>query len=109
MRVALHSEVTPGRLADYLDRHRRVPDDLVELFGRAGITDWTIWRSGERLFHLVECEDFEQAMAVVKADPADARWQGDIGRFVAGFLGPDAEPGYAPLGQVWRLSEQDPM
>jgi L-rhamnose mutarotase len=83
-----------------------VPDELRALFDRAGIRDWTIWRSGDRLFHLVECEDFEEAMRVIRADEADQRWQENIGRFIDGFLGPDGAAGYAPLDQVWRLEEQ---
>lgn len=57
MRVALHSEIAPGAVEEYRDRHHRVPDELVALFERAGIRDWTIFRSGHRLFHLVDCDD----------------------------------------------------
>lgn len=106
MRVALHSVIAVGAIDDYVRRHGRVPDELAALFARAGIRDWTIWRSGDRLFHLVDCDDWEAAMAIVRADPADARWQADIGRFVAGFRGPDGEDAYAPLGAVWSLSQQ---
>lgn len=106
MRIALHSTLRPGAAAAYLREHAKVPDELRALFDRAGIRDWTIWRSGDRLFHLVECEDFEEAMRVIRADEADQRWQENIGRFIDGFLGPDGVAGYAPLDQVWRLEEQ---
>jgi L-rhamnose mutarotase len=106
MYVALHSVIRDGAIDQYVARHARVPGELRALFGRAGIRDWTIWRSGDRLFHLVECDDFTRAMQIVKADAADARWQADIGRFVAGFRGPDGEDAYAPLARVWSLAEQ---
>lgn len=106
MRVALHSTLRDGAIDDYLREHARVPDDLRELFGRAGIRDWAIWRSGDRLFHVIECDDFDEAMRVIRADEADARWQAHIGRFVEQFLGPDGEIGYLPLETVWSLEAQ---
>lgn len=96
MRVALHSEILPGAVEEYRSRHQRVPEELAALFERAGIHDWTIFRSGQRLFHLVDCDDWGRAMAVVRSDPADARWQADIGRLVATFLDADGSEGYAP-------------
>jgi L-rhamnose mutarotase len=106
VRIALHSTLRSGAVADYLREHARVPDDLRALFDRAGIQDWTIWRSGDRLFHLVECDDFEEAMQIIRADDADRRWQEHIGRFVDDFFDSDGRPGYVPLETVWRLDEQ---
>lgn len=106
MKIALHSVLTSDSRDDYRREHARVPDDLARLFARAGIRDWTIWRSGDRLFHLVDCDDWEEAMRIVKSDPADERWQAHIGRFVAGFRGPDGDEGDAPLEQIWSLTEQ---
>jgi L-rhamnose mutarotase len=106
MRLALHSVLVTGAEADYRREHSRIPAELAAVFGRAGIHDWTIWRSGTDLFHLVECDDWDAAMQIVQADPADARWQAHIGRFVASFRGPDGEEGDAPAEQVWSLTEQ---
>ena len=104
--IALHSTIRAGAIEDYRARHAQVPDELRALFDRAGIRDWRIWRSGDRLFHVVECEDFEQSMDVVDPDPANERWQADIGRFVDQFFGPDGAPGFEPLEEVWSLEEQ---
>lgn len=106
MRIALHSVIVGGAVDDYRTAHARVPDELAALFEKAGIHDWSIWRSGDRLFHLVDCEDWEHAMQVVQGDPADDRWQAQIGRFVAGFRGPEGEDAYEPLEQVWSLATQ---
>jgi L-rhamnose mutarotase len=106
MRVALHSIIREGMEAGYEAAHARVPDELAESFARLGIHDWTIWRSGDRLFHLVECDDFDAAMRALDTDAANARWQATIGEYVDHFEldGPVAAP--EPLPQVWRLSEQ---
>ncbi len=107
MRVALHSEIVEGRVASYALRHARVPDGLVETFARIGIHDWTIWRSGRRLFHLVDCDDWSAANAELDRDPANAAWQRDIGRFVEVFRATDGSEGYVPLDAVWSLATQN--
>lgn len=106
MRIALHSVIVEGAIDDYRSHHARIPEGLRDLFGVAGIEDWTIWRSGRNLFHLVECDDFEAAMRVVNASSVNDEWQADIGRFVEGFYGPDGEDGSTPIEQVWALSAQ---
>ena len=106
MRIALHSVAREGAIDDYVAHHARVPEELVAVFERAGIHDWTIWRSGDRLFHVVDCDDWDTAMAVVGADPANDRWQADIGRFVGFYRGPEGDRAFAPLHQVWGLTDQ---
>ncbi|WP_341976409.1 L-rhamnose mutarotase [Microbacterium sp. LWO13-1.2] len=107
MRIALHSVIVDGSIDQYRSRHARIPDDLRALFAEAGIHDWTIWRSGRNLFHVVDCADFDRAMSVVESAPANAAWQKDIGRFVEGFYGPDGEVGFLPIERVWSLEEQN--
>ncbi|MFJ8790637.1 L-rhamnose mutarotase [Streptomyces sp. NPDC102462] len=106
MRVALHSEIREGAVDLYRERHLRIPDDLVAVFGRLGIHDWTIWRSGRRLFHLVDCDDWDAASAALPQEPADQAWQRDIGRFVELFRDADGEEGAGPLELIWDLAAQ---
>lgn len=106
MRVALHSTIVEGSVDEYRAQHATIPADLRALFGEAGIRDWTIWRSGCHLFHLVECDDFAHAMSVVEPHPANIAWQQDIGRFVEAFHGPDGEEGFAPIEEVWSLENE---
>lgn len=106
MRVALHSTIREGAIDEYRAHHARIPDELRALFERVGIHDWVIWRSGDRLFHLVDCDDFEAAMAAIDADPANDRWQADIGRFVDRFFGADGTASFSPLDEVWSLDGQ---
>ncbi|MFF1571663.1 L-rhamnose mutarotase [Leifsonia sp. NPDC058292] len=106
MRVALHSVLREGHETGYLDAHAAVPDDLVASFERLGIHDWSIWRSGRDLFHLVECDDFVAAMDALDTDPANERWQAFIGPFVDHFV--TSADGHAgmPLDSVWTLQSQ---
>jgi len=103
MRVALHSVLRPGHEDAYERDHAAIPGDLVATFARIGIHDWQIWREGEHLFHLVDCDDFDAAMAALASDDANMRWQEYIGAHVAGFL-PHGDP--SPIRPVWRLTRQ---
>ena len=97
--VALRSRLRPGYEEGYDEAHVRIPDDLLVAHRRAGIRDWTIWRSGRELFHLVECDDLEAAFRELERDPANERWQAFIGGYVEQF-----DP--TPLRLVWRMGEQ---
>jgi L-rhamnose mutarotase len=106
MRVALHSLVREGLEDGYDHTHETVPAELLDSFARVGIHDWTIWRSGRNLFHLVDCDDFEAAMAALDSDPANARWQADIGPFVDHFESFGQGHGGLIVPRVWSLAEQ---
>jgi L-rhamnose mutarotase len=106
MRVALHSEIRDGHIAGYVEHHRVIPDSLCELFATVGISNWSIWRSGLRLFHLVECDDWDAAITQIENHPANLEWQANIGRFVELFRDSDGDSTMAPLDLVWSLESQ---
>jgi len=106
MIVALHSVLKDGAEAEYTREHQRIPDDLAASFERIGIHDWTIWRSGRDLFHLVDCDDYVAAMQALVGDPADEAWQARIGVYVDHFVGEEDGPSGQMLPRVWRLREQ---
>jgi L-rhamnose mutarotase len=97
--VALRSLLREEGEDDYDAAHVRIPHDLVEAHRRAGIHEWTIWRSGRDLFHLVECDDLEAAFHELSRDPANDRWQAFIGGYVERF-----DP--TPMRLVWRMGDQ---
>jgi L-rhamnose mutarotase len=105
MRIALHSVLREGREEDYDREHAAVPDDLLAALLRAGVRDWTIWRSGRHLFHLVDADDFARALDVLAGDPADRAWQRHMAPLVEGFE-PGADERTGALSKVWNLREQ---
>jgi L-rhamnose mutarotase len=105
-RLALHSRLIPGTEEAYELEHARVWPELIAVMRAAGITDWSIWRSGRDLFHLVVSDDFEAAVAQLKTDPVDQRWQQHMSQFVEGFAqNPEGVAGQS-LRHVWTMSEQ---
>jgi L-rhamnose mutarotase len=106
MEVVLHSVLKDGQERDYESAHAEVPGDLMLSLLRSGIRDWTIWRSGLHLFHLVECEDFAAAMSQLEVDPVNERWQEFIAQFVDHFeVTGDGYEAMA-LPRVWDLRAQ---
>jgi L-rhamnose mutarotase len=106
MRVALHSFLHDGRELDYEAAHQQVPAELLASLQRVGIREWIIWRSGNSLFHLVECDDFDAAIRQLADDPVDQRWQRVMSSYVEGFAQNPAGAAGMALRQVWTLSEQ---
>ncbi|QDP96021.1 L-rhamnose mutarotase [Microlunatus elymi] len=106
MRVALHSILKPETEDRYRTDHAAIPDDLVASFDRLGIVDWTIWRSGRDLFHLVDCEDFDAAWTALADDPANRRWQAFIGPLVEGFRTDNEGSTGLELERIWSLAGQ---
>ncbi|WP_426626046.1 L-rhamnose mutarotase [Leifsonia sp. McL0607] len=106
MRVALHSVLREGHESTYEEAHTAIPADLAASFARLGIHDWSIWRSGRDLFHLVECDDFAAAMRALDDDLANQRWQAFITHHVDHFVTSAEGPEGMVLGEVWRLRTQ---
>lgn len=107
MRVALHSILSDGQETAYEREHATVPDDLLVALQRAGIRDWTIWRSGPHLFHVVDVDDFAAAMTQLADDPVNQRWQAHMAGFVDHFeTNPDDPVTGLAIPHVWTLLDQ---
>jgi L-rhamnose mutarotase len=106
MEVVLHSVLKDGQERNYETAHAEVPEDLLASLVRSGIRDWTIWRSGRHLFHLVECEDFAAAMSQLEVDPVNERWQKFIAQFVDHFEANGDGHEAMTLPRVWSLRAQ---
>lgn len=103
-RLALHSRLIPGTEEAYELEHARVWPELITVMNRAGIRDWSIWRSGRDLFHLVDCDDYQAATAQLATDPVDQRWQQHMSQFVESFA--QNADGTQALNHVWTMTAQ---
>ncbi|MFF7590348.1 L-rhamnose mutarotase [Kitasatospora purpeofusca] len=103
MNVALHTRLLPERIAEYEAAHREVPADLAAAIRAAGVTSWTIWRSGCELFHLLECESYPRLLAELQHLPVNVAWQEKMGELL------DISHDYSDTGAgaglpvVWEL------
>jgi L-rhamnose mutarotase len=75
MNVGLHTRLRPGTEERYEDAHRTVWPEVLEGIRRVGITKYVIYRDGLDLFHHIECEEYDQAVAELSHDPVNRRWE----------------------------------
>ncbi|GAA2100597.1 L-rhamnose mutarotase [Actinomadura alba] len=103
MRVALHTRLKPGAEQEYEQAHGEVPRELSEAIRAAGAREWTIWRSGLDLFHVIDCDDYVALLAALEDLPVNVAWQARMDHYL------DVPHDYSPDGAaqglpvVWRL------
>jgi L-rhamnose mutarotase len=103
MRVALHTRVRPDRIDDYEQAHAQVPPELTAAIRAAGAHEWTIWRSGTDLFHLIECEDYAGLLASLEQLPVNVTWQQRMAELLETTHDYSADGSAAALPVVWQL------
>jgi L-rhamnose mutarotase len=103
MRIALHTRIRAGRIGEYERAHAQVPPELTEAIRAAGVTDWTIWRSGTDLFHLIDCEDYPAVLAYLARQPVNVAWQERTAELLETPHDYTDGGGDAVLPAVWQL------
>jgi L-rhamnose mutarotase len=103
MRVALHTTVRADRIDAYEAAHREVPKELTAAIRAAGVTSWTIWRSGTDLFHLLDCADYAQLLAALEELPVNIAWQARMAELQDVVHDYSADGAEAGLPVVWEL------
>ena len=103
MRVALHTTVRADRVEEYEAAHREVPEELTAAIRAAGVSEWTIWRSGTDLFHVLEVEDYAAMIAELEKLPVNVTWQARMAELLD--VAHDYSDGGADAGLpvVWEL------
>ncbi|WP_030231236.1 L-rhamnose mutarotase [Streptomyces sp. NRRL S-350] len=103
MRIALHTRVREDRIEEYEAAHRQVPAELTAAISAAGVTSWTIWRSGAELFHLLECEDYARLLARLEKLPVNIAWQSRMAELLDVVHDYSDAGAAAGLPVVWEL------
>lgn len=73
--LALDLKDDPALIAEYERHHERVWPEIARSIRSAGISDMEIYRTGTRLFMIMEVEDRFSFEAKAAADAADAKVQ----------------------------------
>lgn len=103
MRIALHTTVRADRVEEYEAAHREVPEELTAAIRAAGASEWTIWRSGTDLFHVLEVEDYPAMIAALEKLPVNIAWQARMTELLEVVHDYSAEGADASLPVVWEL------
>jgi L-rhamnose mutarotase len=78
MTVGLHTRLKAGAEERYEQYHAEVWPEILEGMRQVGISKWVIFRDGLDLFHYIECEDYDRAMAELSQSEVDRRWQAEM-------------------------------
>ncbi|MDQ0688405.1 L-rhamnose mutarotase [Streptomyces achromogenes] len=103
MRVALHTKVRADRVEEYEAAHREVPEELTAAIRAAGVSEWTIWRSGTDLFHLLDVADYPAMIAELEKLPVNIAWQARMAGLLDVAHDYSADGADASLPVVWQL------
>ena len=102
MIVGLHTRIKPDSEERYEEYHRAVWPDVVAAIRKAGISRYLIFRDGLDVFHFIECEDYDRAIAEISKDPTSMRWEAEIATMMAvthDFSGEGSDR----LRKIWEL------
>ena len=83
MQVGLHTRLKPGAEERYEEYHRAVWPEVADAIRKARITKYVIYRDGLDLFHHIECEDYDRAIAELSQDRTSMRWEAEIATMMA--------------------------
>ena len=83
MEVGLHTRLKPGSEERYEEYHRAVWPEVIDALKRNGIRRYFIFRDGLDLFHFIECDSYERAIAEIAKDPVSMRWEAEIATMMA--------------------------
>lgn len=78
MYVGLHTRLKPGAEHQYDQLHAAVWPEVQSAIRRVGVRGWLIFRDNLDLFHCIECDDYDAAIAELARDPVNQRWQAEV-------------------------------
>ncbi|WP_371614150.1 L-rhamnose mutarotase [Streptomyces sp. NBC_00454] len=103
MKVALHTKVRADRIEEYDAAHRQVPEELTAAIRAAGVSEWTIWRSGTDLFHVLEVQDYQAMIAALEKLPVNIAWQARMAELLDVVHDYSEQGADTTLPVVWEL------
>ena len=102
-RVAFRLRLRPGVVEEYEKAHQQVWPELLAKMKEVGISHYSIFRRGLDLFLVMTVEDFERAWKILEDDPANLRWQKEMGHLFDPIS--DLSPGerFAMMKEVFYM------
>jgi len=106
--LALDLKDDPALIAEYERHHERIWPEITESIRSSGITDMEIYRTGNRLFMVMEVADgfsFEAKAAADLTNPKVREWEALMSTFQQAL--PSAAPGekWAIMTRIFELEK----
>ncbi len=103
-RILSRTRLRAGSESAYDALHATVPAALAERLRAAGVHDWTIWRDGQDLVHLIEVDDYRAMRRSLADDPVNADWQETVNPLLE--TDDDYSGSDDGIPRVWSLADQ---
>ncbi len=103
MRIGFTLNLNPDRIAEYEASHRAVWPEMLALLTQCGLSRYSIFRRGTRLFLTFTCEDFGKSWSAIEKSPVNARWQQAMAPYFAPMDGRDAGERFPMWQEVFYL------
>ena len=100
----MHTVLKPGSEQDYVAVHQRIPQDLVTALRDSGVREWSIWRDGVHLFHLVDVDEYRTMRRALADLEVNQEWQATVAPFMD--VADSYEGNDHGIEHVWDLSSQ---
>lgn len=100
-RLAFLMSIRPGTEQAYDHAHQCMSEELYDVYHRAGLRNWTMFRLGTQVVGYVECEDdVRAALAVVARHPLERAFNDAL----ADVFVPEGHRAYGAreLEEVWH-------
>ena len=103
MRYAWTWRIKQDRIEEYVCMHREPWAELMQEHSAAGISDYSIYRDGNRFFYTFECEDVEAAFRYLAASEPCQRWNEITSAMVEGSFDLGRAEPIQFLEEIFRL------
>jgi L-rhamnose mutarotase len=90
-RIAFCLRLRPGTAGAYDQAHQHVWSEMLDLYKRAGVSEYSIFRREELVFLVMQVENFEQTWDRIEQSDINTRWQKEMSNFFA--PSEDLQPG----------------
>ncbi len=108
--LALDLRDDPALIAEYCRMHETIWPEIAESIRTAGIESMEIWRTGNRLFMIMETNDRFDGNAKAAADAANPRvqeWEQLMWRFQQPLPWADPAQKWVPMDRIFDLGSED--
>ncbi len=105
-RICFVFEVKEGAEERYDRAHASIWPDMPALLSGAGISDYSIFRDGTRLYAFLKAEpSWDAAQAVLRSSEVQQRWNAEMASLIAWQL--DGEGRFHEAVEVFRFDGRD--
>lgn len=108
--LALDLKDDAALIAEYENKHRAVAPEIKASILGAGVTNMTIYRTGNRMFMIMEVDEsfsFERKAAMDAANPLVQEWESLVLNYQQPLPWAKAEEKWVLMDKIFELTEGD--